>query len=308
MRKTMAILLCLALLFAAICGLAEETTEYRDSAYSFRYPSNWTQRLDYDESVILELPGTNSSVITFAMLNNLLSFTGNEPTDRVLADAVISGYSEEAAREKGKNTTLNGKYDLIERNGMHGIRAYGTWLLSGEDLVMVLLTGDNHLVAFQMNGPEAIALEDELLDSVVLLGSLDSSESQEWKRWEDKSFTLRYPTHYNAAESSTGVLLANPDGSGNVMAARVYDIDYDYSDNMAPQLAKSLLPKSAKIDADPVTEEIGGRTTAVIRGKIESGDLVYYLFGSDRKVFVLLATGEEAVTLAEQVVASVELK
>ena len=308
MKKITAILLCLTLLAAAGTGWAEETTEYRDSAYSFRYPSNWTLRYDYDGSVILELPGTASSIITYAVLNSVLVYTGDEETDRAMAETAVSGYTEENALENGKHTVLNGTFDLIEHDGMHGFRAYGTWLLSGEDLVMILLTGKDHLVAFQLNGPDAIAMEDELLDSVELLGSLDSSDSGDGKHWDCADYSLDYPAHYGLTESTTGVMLANPDGSGNVMAARAYDIDFDYSDDMASQLASQLLPKSAKIDAEPVLEQIGGRTTAVIRGSIDSGNLAFYLFGGGRKIFVLLVVGDEAISLADDVVASVELK
>ena len=238
----------------------------------------------------------------------MLTFSGDEAADRALADSFVSGYTEEYALANGKHTVLNGTYDLIEHDGMHGIRAYGTWLLSGEDLVMVLLTGNDHLVAFQLNGPDAIALEDELLDSVELLGSLDSSVSEDRKHWDCADYSLDYPAHYGASESTTGVMFANPDGSGNVMAARAYDIDFDYSDDLASALATQLMPKSAKIDTEPVLEQIGGRTTAVIRGDIDGGSLAFYLFGSGRKIFVLMVIGDEALSLAESVAASVELK
>ena len=311
MKKILAVLLCLMLLAAVHTGLAEETAEtveYRDEVYAFRYPAGWTQRFDYDGSLILELPGTQSSVITFALISNAIRFSGDEQADRALADSFVAGYDEESQREKGKNTTLNGEYDLIEHDGMYGIRAYGTWLLSGENLVMILLTGEDHLVAFQLNGPDAIALEEELLDSTELLGGLDETSSEEWSRWEGAGFSMDYPSDYSATESTDGVIFIDLGNPNNIVAGRFYDIDMDYTDNMAAILATNLLPKSTKISADAATEQVGGRTVAVIRGSVDAGPLEFYVFGSGHKVFALLVTGEEAISLADHFVESVELK
>ncbi len=158
MKRIISCLLAVAMFLFPVLCLAENTAEYSDSAYSFRYPSNWTRRLDYDGSVILELPGTQDSVISFSILSNLLQFTGDDAADAKLAEQFISQYTEENAQKNGKHTVLNGEYEPISRGSLRGIRAKGTWTLSGADLVMIILTGEDHLVAFQLNGPEAIAL------------------------------------------------------------------------------------------------------------------------------------------------------
>lgn len=308
MKRMITVLLIAAMIFILVPGLAEDTTEYSDSAFRFRYPSNWTQRLDYDGSVILELPGTQDSVIAFALISNLIQFAGDEATDATLAEQIVSQYTEEYAQENGKHTVLNGEYELISRGDLRGFRAKGTWTLSGADLVMIILTGENHLVAFQLNGPEAIALEEELLGSVELLGGLDTSAADGFLRWDGTEYTVIYPENYKVMESATGVMFANAEDPNNLFAVRTYSLNYDYEDNMAPQLASGLMPKSAKVTAEPQTKQIGGRSMAVIEGDTSAGPLAYYLFGQGRTVYVVLLSGEEAVGMGEQIAASVEPK
>ena len=308
MKKILAIMMCLMLL-AAASALAEETTEYSERAFRFRYPSNWTQRLDYDGSVILELPGTYSSVITFAIISDFDGgFTGNETTDRQAAENFVAAYTEEEAVAKGKHTVLNGSYDLLEYKGMYGIRAYGTWLLSGEDLVMVVLYGNDHILGIQMNGPEAIALEQELLDSVELLGGIQDLSDEGFRAWENDLVMVKYPQEYALGETETGVMFGKTDASGNVIAVRAYSFDFDYNDDMAAALAVSSLPQSANIDANPVIEEIGEYTVAVIRGELDSGTMVFYAFGRGRTGVVMIAIGDEAIGLAPEVVRRVTIK
>ena len=308
MKRIISLLLITALFLLPIPGTAEGTAEYSDSAYSFRYPSGWTQRLDYDGSVILELPGTQDSIISFALISDMVQFTGDEETDAILADQIIAQYTAEKAQANGKHTVLSGEYELVSRGTLRGFRAKGTWTLSGEELVMIILTGESHLIAFQLNGPEAIALEDALLDSVELAGGLEAPAEDGFVRWEGAEYAVRYPAYYRTMETATGIMFANPDDPSNVIAVRTYTLDYDYEDSMAPLMASTLKPKSAKIAADPEVREIGGRTVASIRGDIESGPLAYYLFGEGRTVYVLLLTGEEATGMGEEIVASVEPK
>ena len=309
MKRIISLLLIAALFLLPVPGTAEGTAEYSDSAYSFRYPSNWTQRLDYDGSVILELPGTQDSVISFAIINDMLQFTGDEAADTALAERIVSQYTAENAQENGKHTVLSGEYELVTRGNLRGIRAKGTWTLSGEELVMIMLTGESHLVAFQLNGPEAIALEDELLDSVELAGGLDASSAGDgFVRWDGAEYAVLYSAHYRTMETATGIMFANPDDPSNVIAVRTYALDYDYEDSMAPLMASALMPKSAKVTADPEVMQIGGRTVACIRGDIESGPLAYYLFGEGRTLYVVLLSGTEATGMGGEIVASVEPK
>ena len=309
MKKMLAMLMCLILLAAGSSALAEETAEYSDGTFRFRYPSNWTQRLDYDGSVILELPGTDSSVLAFAIITDFNGgFTGNEETDRQAAEALVAGYTEEEQRAKGKHTVLNGTYDLMEYKGMRGIRAYGTWLLSGEDLIMVVLYGNDHILGIQMNGPEAIALEQELLDSVELLGGVQELTDEGFRVWENELVVVKYPEDYILAESGSGAVFAKADSSGNVIAVNAYSLGFAYDDSMAAALAVSALPKSANIDADPVIEKIGEKTAAVIRGDLESGTLVFYAFGGGSTGVVIMAMGDEAIGMTPEVVERVEMK
>ena len=309
MKKMLSVLLILVLTVSAVfCAFAEETKEYRDQVYSFRYPASWNQGLADNGDIVLEIPGTGSAVLTFAIITDLIKFSGDAATDAPGIESMIAQYSEEAQRAAGKNTTLNGKYDLIESGGMHGFRAYGTWLDGGRDLVMVLLTGSRHMVSFVLIGQQAIAAEQDLVSSVELLGSSADDSAAGFKRWDSAQFSMDYPAHFGVMEQTTGVIFVNPDDTNSIIMARTYNLDADYSDAMAAYIATAALPKSTKVEAEPEMVQIAGRTAAVIKGNISVGPMAFYVIGSGKTAMALMFTGEEANAVAEHVILSIEIK
>ncbi len=147
-----------------------------------------------------------------------------------------------------------------------------------------------------------------LLESVELNGGLDTVAVDGFLRWEAPEYAVSYPEHYSAMENATGIMFVNPDNPNNVFAVRTYNLEFEYEDYMGPALASRLMPKSANVTAEPETQQIAGRSVAVIRGKVDAGPLAYFLFGEGRTIYVVLLTGEEATGMGEQIIASLEVK
>lgn len=316
MKRTAAAFLTLTLLFLfSACPLAlaaGETTEYRDNMYSFRYPSTWKQGVAKDGSVILELPAGDSAVLTFAAITDILCFTGDAEKDAAMAESIIAQYSEADARAQGKNTALNGAYEMIRVGGLAGFRAFGTWLSTGWELEMVILTGENHMVSFEFVGQKAIASEQVLLESVTLLGDDPSGSAEGFLRWEGERFSIDYPENYKMLDYSmkdrdTVLMFVNADDPNNLYMARTYSLDIEYSDDLAPIVAASGLPKSTNVEPNAVMVKVGDRNAAVIRGEISSGPMEFYVIGKGNTAVAVMFTGEESVNMAEAVLKSIEI-
>lgn len=308
----LALVLCLSL-----CCMAagEETlTEYRDDLYSFSYPSSWTQGVARDGSIILELPGGQSAVMTFAIKSDMIRYTGDPEIDNPLVEISVAEYSEEKARADGKNTALDGSYELIEVNGMHGFRAAGKWLATGWDLALVILTDGKTMVSFELVGAEALESEQRLLETVKTFEQEEAESNAEgFLRCDGIQFALDYPESYSMMDyglkdGCAVMLFADPADPNNLFMARTYLLDTDYTEDMAPAIAAAYLPKSTGVNAAPETVQIGGREMAVIRGNMDAGPLAFYVTGSGSMAMAVLFTGEGAVGLAEQIMASVEIK
>lgn len=302
MKKTLAVLLMIVLA-AALAGpaFAEETAEYRDALYSFRYPASWSCDTAPNGDIVLGPPDKNGGILTFALVSDLWSFAGDTVTDAPMIEDYISSYG-------GQNLALTGEYTLVESGELRGFRAIGSWRASGQDAVMLVLSGNRHLVGFVLVGSEALALEQEILDSVELVGEAPAESAEGFLRWESAEFALDYPANYSMLEQTSGVAFIGADNPNHIIMARAYPLETDYTDALAPAAATAALPKSAKVEADPVMTEIGGRNAAVISGEVSDGPMEFYAFGSGRTVLVLMFMGEEPVNLAESVIRSVEFK
>ena len=289
---------------------AEEPVEYSTNAYRFTYPAGWTEHVERDGTVILELPDTQSSIMCYAMITNMVQFTGDETADAQLAEKYISGYTREIADESGQATVLNGEYELIQHGEQFGFRAKGTWMPSGEDLVMIMLSGADHLVGLQFNGPEALALEKDLLDSLELLGDMQTARSGGYLHWESDHFTVNYPQYYAPTETNTGVTFVNLGDQANVIEIDAISVNFDYKDteDMLRDLAKSMRPQAAGSSVTTEIKKIGDIRMAVMKGKVDKTQFIYYIFGKNRRVFVVLITGAEAMGLGRKVVESIRLK
>ncbi len=310
MKRALCVLLAILLISSAVINAsAEEMTEYSDRFYSFRYPSSWKQGIAYDGTIILEIPGTASGVMTFAAVTDLWNYTGDPAEDAALTESMISDYTEEKARANGKNTVLNGEYELIEVGDMHGFRAFGTWLAFNCDLIMIQLTYDRHLVSFILIGDEAIAKEEELISSVVLTSVDDTFSGEGFMHWEGDLFAFDYPDYYikldyGLKDKSEVIMFVDPDDTNNLLMARTYPLDYEYFDAYAPVFASSLLPKSTGIDAEPEMIWCGDWNPAVIKGNVQAGPLAFYVTGSGQTVLAVLFTGTEAVGMPQEIMAS----
>ena len=216
-------------------------------------------------------------------------------------DSYISSYS-------GKNLALNGEYEFVQLGEMRGFRALGSWRATGQDAVMLILSGNRHLVGFIMVGDGAIALEQSLADSVELLGEAPSESSEGFSRWDGKQFSVDYPTHYGTLEQNVGVLFVNTANPNCIIMARTYNLDADYTDSQAVTICNKALPTSTKITPNAEMTEIGGKNAAVIKGTVSSGPLEFYIFGKGRTVLALMFTGDEAIGYAEAIIRSAEIK
>ena len=294
--------ICIALmLICAAAAFAEETAEYRDALYAFRYPASWTCETADNGDIVLGSPGRDSAVLTFALISDLYAFTGDAEHDAPLAEDWIASYG-------GKNLALTGKYTLMQSGELHGIRALGSWRATGQEAVMLILSGNRHLIGFVLVGDAAIALEGDFLDSVELLGDVPAESAEGYMRWENAVFALDYPAHYSMLDQGTAVAFINPDDPNCIIMAKSYALDVEYSDKMAPVIAANALPKSTKVEPNAEMTEIGGRNAAVIRGTVSGGPMAFYAIGSGRTALALMFMGEEACGMPEHVIQSVEIK
>lgn len=311
MKKALSVLTALAVLMGCMPALAgaeaaftEETAEYRDEIISFRYPAKWTCGVAYDGSIILGVTGTQSAVSVAALISDMVSYTGDREIDGPSIESSIGEYSVEKQQAKGKNLTLNGEYEMKQVGEMRGFRALGTWLATDQDLVMTTLTANRHLVSVTFIGEEAIALEDALLSTIELVGGEKNESEAGFIRWEGAGWSVNYPEGYGVTEMATGVLFIDPNDTNCIIMARVYNVDFDYSDDLAAAIAAQALPKSTKVEPNAVMEKAGGWNAAVIRGEMSSGPMSFYVIGSGRTILAFLFAGEAPVGMAETIVSS----
>ena len=300
MKKWFALLLIL-LLASVPFAQAESTREYRDDIYAFRYPASWSCDTAANGDIVLLSPDGGSAVLTFAVVNDLIQFIGDEKADAPAINTYISQYG-------GKNLALTGEYTLIQSGALKGFRAPGSWRATGQDAVMLVLTGERHMVGFVLVGKDALALEQAFLDSVRLLGDEPEESEGGFLRWDSAKIALDYPKHFGALEQATGVAFINPDDPNCIIMARLYTLDVAFSDAIATQVAVTALPKSTKVEPNAELVQIGGRSAAVIKGAVSGGPMEFYVIGSGRSVVALMFTGEEACGIAEHVIQSVEIK
>ena len=158
----------------------------------------------------------------------------------------------------------------------------------------------------------AAYISDDSDDYDDYYGSSDEYEDEETDANMDEDGYYDYDME-DDEEDETGI--EDEDNDTEESDGAYYDdsdsedgYDYDYEDYMAPLLAPNLMPKSAKITADPEVLQIGGRSVASIRGDIETGPLAYYLFGEGRTLYGVLLSGADATGMGGEIVASVEPK
>ena len=300
MKRFLTILCVLALLAAcgAITVYAEEDrATYRDAVYSFRYPASWKQSTAKDGSIVLEIPGSSDGVMTFAIFTDLIRFTGDEETD-------ASGIKNLLAEYSGKNLSFTGEYEPVRYGALQGFRATGRWA-GKQDAIMVCGTDGGHLVSFVLIGERAIAEEAALMESVVTFDNSGTDAKEGYKTWQGKGYSLLYPENYSTLEQTTGIVFLNRDRTDQIIMARAYALDKEYSDALAPSIAVDRLPKSTHLEGKPEMVRIGDRNAAVIRGDTDSGPVAFFVVGQGRTALALLFMGEEALGYAEDVVASV---
>ncbi len=298
MKKTLIVLTLILALLTACCARADETKEYSDAVYSFRYPADWDLQTADNGDIVIASPDGRSGVITFSVVTDLIRFTGDAEADKGVIEPILAQYS-------GANLVFSGEYEPVRYGGLTGYRAHGSWKATGQRTETLLLTGDRHLVGFTMIDDGAIALEELLAGSVSLKNNEAESTQTGFARWQNDRFSLDYPQNYSVLDQGEAVLFVNAADTSNVIMARAYALDQEYSDALGLLAAANMLPKSTHIEAQPVIEQTGGRNAAVIRGNVEAGPLAFYIIGSGRTALALLVTGEEAGGLADEMIASV---
>ena len=277
---------------------AEETAEYRDDVYSFRYPASWTQGVADNGDIVLGPARGSDAAITFAIRMSPPMFTGDPAAESYIAD-----YS-------GKNLALDGRYELVERDGLHGFRAFGSWRATGQDAVMTVLSGPQHVVGFVMVGGETMTLtemEQMFLDSLVLYDNTPAESTAGFKRWQGEQFSLEYPEQYSLMEMNGGAVFVDPADPSNIIMARAYTLDLEYQDSYAPAIAANALPKSTGVEPNAEMIRIGGRAAAVIKGTVSNGPMEFYAFGSGNTAVAVMLTGHDTAAMAEQLIQSVAI-
>ena len=302
MKRLVCCIFCLFLLCGGMtCAVAESTKEYRDTAYSFRYPETWSCDKAGNGDIVLLSPDGKSAVLTFALRSDLWPFSGDALTDAPMIESYIASYG-------GKNLSLTGEYELAASNGMRGFRAFGSWLATGDDAVMLVLSDDSHLVGFVLVGEQAIALEQELLDSGQLTGDGPEESGEGFLRWEGESISMDYPDGYGMQEQSSGVAFFNMADPNQFILARIYPLDFDYDDKLAADMAAMALPKSANVEPNAEMVQIGSWNAGVVYGTVSEAPMAFYMIGSGRTAVGIMFMGEGAASVAEQVIQSVEIK
>ncbi len=299
--KRLAAIFTILILACAAGAFAEETEEYRDELYAFRYPASWSCDTADNGDIVLGSPHKDSAVLTFAFISDLYAFNGDAQNDGPLAEDWIASYD-------GKNLALAGDYTLTRAGELRGFRAPGSWKATGQEAVMLVLSGNRHVVGFVLVGDAAIALEQDFLDSVELLGNTPTESAEGFMRWENAVFALDYPAPYRLLDQGAAVAFINLDDPNCIIMAKTYSLDIEYADDLAPIIAANALPKSTKAEPNAEMVEIGGRNAALIRGKVSGSPLAFYALGSGRTALVLMFTGEEACGMAEHVIQSAEIK
>ena len=173
------------------------------------------------------------------------------------------------AEYSGKNLSFTGEYEPVRYGDLQGFRAPGRW--AGK------LTFDN--------------------------GGTGAKEG--FRTWQGKGYSLLYPENYSTLEQTTGIVFVDKDKSSQIIMARTYTLNENYSDELAPSIAAGRLPKSTGLKAEPEMERIGGRNAAVIRGDLESGPMAFYVVGQGRTALALMFMGEGALSYAEDIIASI---
>lgn len=287
MKKLLSFLLVL-LLAVVPYAAAEDTAEYRDEIYAFRYPASWSCGVADNGDIVLGSPDRRSAVLTYAVLSDLWPFTGESLSDGPIIEQYISSYG-------GKNLALNGEYELTQAGDLKGFRAFGSWRATGQDAVMLMLSGGGLVVGFVLVGDDALALEEELTGSVEPVGKMPSQGAEGFLRWESGSAAVEYPSSYSVLDQATAAMFADPEDPANVIMAKVYSLDVDYTDGLAPAIAANALPRSANVESDPEMTAIGGRNAALIRGTVSGGPMEFYVIGGGRTALALVFLGEKAV-------------
>ena len=302
MKKTVSCLLCLLLFSLALpFASAESTKEYRDDYFSFGYPADWSCDTAPNGDIVLGSPDGKNAVLAFAIVSDLYVFSGDALTDGPMIKDYISSYG-------GKNLALTGEYMLAQAGDLRGFRAAGSWRATGQDAVMLVLSGSRHMVGFVMVGDGAIALEPTFLNSVTLIGNEPQESAEGFLRWDGKDFSVDYPAHYGALDQGTAVAFINAADTSNIIMVKAYPLDTEYSDAIAPVIAASTLPKSTKVEPNAEMTQIGGRSAAVITGTVSNGPLAFYVIGSGKTALILMFTGTEATAMADAVIRSAEIK
>ena len=304
MRRITAMLLSMILRLLPVLSIADGLAEYRDSVYSFNYPSTWKKGNAADGTIILEATGTDDGVLTYGLRTDLMSFTGDEETDKPLIQSVISQYSQPSE----SSLLLSGEYEMVRLDNLTGFRAFGKWG-GTRDTEIVYLTGNGCMILFFFVGQKALEQEQAILASIQLFradSTQDTSKETGYMRWTGSQFSVDYPETYGTMEISGSVVFARQqDGTvTDMMMVRTYALDQDYNDGMAAALATGYLPKSTHVEAEPVMEQAGPWNAAVIRGDTESGPMAFYVIGSGRTAMALMFMGEDIYGMAAPIVAS----
>lgn len=300
MKRFLIILCTMALLVACFQVSVfsnEELTTYKDDKYSFTYPSSWKQGKAKDGSIILEIPGSSDGVITFAIVNDLIRFTGDLEKDEPNIKKMLTQYS-------GKNLSFIGEYELVRYGALQGFRAPGKWG-GRQNARMLCLTDDSHMVAFVLIGERALAEEEALLSSVITFSAETTAAKNGYKTWKGEGFSIDYPEGYGTLEQAKALLFMDTTKKDQLIMVRTYKLDSDYSDAIAPGLASSKLPKSTKLKAKPEMEKVGSWSVAVIRGNTPAGPIAFYILGQGRTAMALMFIGDSTLNYAADVVASV---
>jgi hypothetical protein len=293
-------LVVILLLLSVLPAGAEQTAEYRDEIFSFQYPAAWKQRTAQDGSLILEVPGNpESGVQAFGFASDLLMLTGDRQTDEPIIRQLMD------QQPSSSKMRLSSEYDMLDYGTLKGFRVPGTF--AGRIAAQhIYLSDGSHLLFFRFVGEDAIKAQEGILTS-IMVNKVEKSLAQDgYVPFRRENYALCYPEGYNTLEQSTGIVFMDKT-KGNMIMVRARTLDADYTEELAPVLAATYLPKSTKVEPHPKMVEVGPWKAALIVGDTESGPMAFYALGSGRTALVLLFIGQEALTHTETVLHAVTI-
>ena len=177
--------------------------------------------------------------------------------------------------------------------------------------MLAVFTGGGSMASFLMVGEAAAALEGTLTSSLKMEDRTAESVDG-MKTWESDTLRLQYPDTFKMFDiGQAGVIVfaeitASP-SMINVMTSELPDTEY--TDDYGLTTMREVLKQAGEgLLGDAEIKTIGGQNVVAAEGSAGDTPGAVYVFGQGKTVVVLNFAGVNAVSVAENVIASVKFK